>query len=185
MILMTLFIAFIAGFWNRPPKLKARRTGRCVCNPWCFENHMECLLNSEVWNSILILSCLSALLPMAEGIQALRDLQRALEKTEQLFNKSEALLYTPNTEDINDCTYKFIDCFVMEMNVLLHEEDPENYYQPLIETTLNEYSKPECKKTYYCEQELTKPMVFFERMTTFLQKLSSMCHKENKNVTCD
>ncbi|XDV15723.1 hypothetical protein PO909_015741 [Leuciscus waleckii] len=184
MILMTLFIAFIAGFWNRPPK--ARRTGRCVCNPWCFENHMECLLNSEVWNSILILSCLCALLPMAEGhaIQALRDLQKALEETEHLFNKSDARLYTPNTDNINDCTYKLIDCFLMEMNVLLHEEDPTNNNQLMIETTLNKYSGTECKKTYYCEQELTNPMVFFERMKTFLQKLSSVC-QGRRNVTCD
>ncbi|KAG1956050.1 interleukin [Pimephales promelas] len=141
MILMSLFIAFIAGFWNRPPKLKARRTGRCVCNPWCFENHMECLLNSEVWNSILILSCLSALLPVAEGqaMQALEDLRGALEKMEHLFRNSTATLYTPNTENINECTYKLIDCFVMEMNVLLYEEEPKNELHTLIEQTLKHY----------------------------------------------
>ncbi|XP_077102048.1 interleukin-15 [Siphateles boraxobius] len=180
MILMTLFIA---GFWNRPPKLKARRTGRCVCNSCCFENHMECLLNSEVWNSILILSCLSALLPMADGhaMQALRELQSALEATEHLFNRSDARLYTPNTEDINDCTYKLFDCFLMEMNVLLHEEDSN---LPMIEKTLEVYGGTHCKKTYYCEQELTNPMVFFERMKTFLQKMSSVCQGK-QNVPCD
>ncbi|XP_067296928.1 interleukin-15 isoform X2 [Pseudorasbora parva] len=142
MILMTLFLAFIVGFWNRPPKLKAKRTGRCVCNPWCNEIRMECLLNSEVWNSILILSCLSALLPMAEGhaMQVLRDLQNALNETEDLFSKSDARLYTPNIDHINVCTNTFFDCFLMEMNVLLHEEDPTNPKMVEIQRTLDHYT---------------------------------------------
>jgi len=38
-------------------------------------------------------------------------------------------------------------------------------------------------KTYYCEQELANSMVFFERMRTFLQKLSAVCQGE-QNATC-
>lgn len=123
---------------------------------------------------------------MAEGhaTQVLRELQDALKVTKHLFNNSDALLYTPNIEDINDCTYKLFDCFLMEMNVILHEEEQENDNQLMIETTLEAYSKNNCKKTYYCEQELTNPMVFYERMTTFLQKLTSVCQGK-RNATCD
>ncbi|XP_048052059.1 interleukin-15 isoform X2 [Megalobrama amblycephala] len=152
MILMTLFLAFIVGFWNRPPKLKTRRTGRCVYNPWCFENHMECLLNSEVWNSILILSCLSALLPVAEGhaMQALKDLQKALNDTEHLFHSSDARLYTPNIGNIQNCTYKFIDCFLMEMSVLLHEKDEkdEKLKKYMIQTNLDLFKDKSKVKLY-------------------------------------
>ncbi|XP_073690588.1 uncharacterized protein [Garra rufa] len=118
MILMTLFLAFIVGSWNKTAKLKPKRTGRCACNPWCFENHMECPLNSEVWNSILILSCLSALLPVAEGheTQALRDLQNALQdnETKLLFERSDAFLYTPNTDDIEKCSERY-PCELQEL----------------------------------------------------------------------
>ncbi|XP_043093036.1 interleukin-15 isoform X2 [Puntigrus tetrazona] len=145
MILVTLFLALTAGLWNKPTRLKSMRTGRCACNLWCFENRMECPLNSEVWNSILILSCLSALLPVAEGhaMQALLDIQGALNHTKLLFQRSNASLYTPNTEDINICTYKFFDCFLMEMNVLLHDEDPtdENKLKLMLERTLEEYNQ--------------------------------------------
>ncbi|KAG1956051.1 interleukin [Pimephales promelas] len=114
-------------------------------------------------------------------MQALEDLRGALEKMEHLFRNSTATLYTPNTENINECTYKLIDCFVMEMNVLLYEEEPKNELHTLIEQTLKHY---ECKgKTYYCEQELANSMVFFERMRTFLQKLSAVCQGE-QNATC-
>ncbi|XP_065151335.2 interleukin-15 isoform X2 [Paramisgurnus dabryanus] len=88
MILVTLLLAIIIGVRNKPTKQKTMRSGRCACNHWCFENHLECPLNSEVWNSFLILSCLSALLPVADSqrVQELKDLQNALEKTEYLFN---------------------------------------------------------------------------------------------------
>lgn len=47
---------------------------------------------------------------------------------------------------LQNCTFKFLDCFLMEMNVLLHEEDPTNEnknknYKLMIETTLAEYNK--------------------------------------------
>ncbi|XP_067260398.1 interleukin-15 [Chanodichthys erythropterus] len=200
MILMTLFLAFIVGFWNRPPKLKTRRTGRCVYNPWCFENHMECLLNSEVWNSILILSCLSALLPMAEGhaMQALKDLQKALKDTESLFSSSDARLYTPNIGNIQNCTYKFIDCFLMEMTVLLHEkyEISEKYEKDKIEdnklkiqgnlNAFKDMSKNCTRQQYYCElQELDNSTNFFNTMTTFLQLQMTLCQGTNVEVVCD
>ncbi|XP_073690587.1 uncharacterized protein [Garra rufa] len=191
MILMTLFLAFIVGSWNKTAKLKPKRTGRCACNPWCFENHMECPLNSEVWNSILILSCLSALLPVAEGheTQALRDLQNALQdnETKLLFERSDAFLYTPNTDDIERCTYKFFDCFLMEMNVLLHDEDPknENRHRLMIQKTLEDYDKNKCSERYPCElQELTDSRKFLERMTEFLEKLQTLCSK-TLTITCD
>uniref|UniRef100_A0A671QPM7 Interleukin n=1 Tax=Sinocyclocheilus anshuiensis TaxID=1608454 RepID=A0A671QPM7_9TELE len=156
-----------------------QRTRRCACNPWCFENHMECLLNSEVWNSILILSCLSALLPVAEGhaMQALKDLQNALrdKETKLLFQRSNASLYTPNTDDIENCTFKFFDCFLMEMNVLLHEEDP--FVFGLL--------PQKCSERYPCELlELTNPREFFDRMTNFLEKQYALCSQPS-TITCD
>ncbi|XP_016145418.1 uncharacterized protein [Sinocyclocheilus grahami] len=191
MILMTLFLAFIVGLWNKPTKLKSMRTGRCACNPWCFENHMECPLNSEVWNSILILSCLSALLPVAEGhkTQALQDIQDALQdsKTKLLFQHSNASLYTPNTDDIQNCTFKFFDCFLMEMNVLLHDEDPtnENKHKPVIEKSLEVYNKNKCSERHPCElQELAPSKKFLEKMTEFLEKQQTLC-RQTSTITCD
>ncbi|XP_052462907.1 interleukin-15 [Carassius gibelio] len=193
MILMTLFLVFTVGFWNKPAKLKSKRTGRYACNPWCFESHMECLLSSEVWNSILILSCLSVLLPLAGGneMQAMTDLQIVLKETKPLFQRSNTSLYTPYIEDINNCTFKFFDCFLMEMNVLLHDEDPTNEYTFQIKTTLEEYNKNKCSERYPCElQELTNTREFFNRMTTFLQKQQNLCRETStiehqSTTTCD
>uniref|UniRef100_A0A673GMY0 Interleukin n=1 Tax=Sinocyclocheilus rhinocerous TaxID=307959 RepID=A0A673GMY0_9TELE len=168
-----------------------QRTGRCACNPWCFENHMECPLNSEVWNSILILSCLSALLPVAEGhkTQALQDIQDALQdnETKLLFQRSNASLYTPNTDDIQNCTFKFFDCFLMEMNVLLHDEDPtnENQHKPMIEKSLEVYNKNKCSERHPCElQELAPSKKFLEKMTEFLEKQQTLC-RQTSTITCD
>ncbi|XP_050969429.1 interleukin-15 isoform X2 [Labeo rohita] len=188
MILLTLFLAFIVGSWNKPAKPKSRRTGRCACNPWCFENHMECPLNSEVWNSILILSCLSALLPVAEShrVQGLRDLQKALEdeQIKLLFERSDASLYTPKTDDIENCTYKFFDCFLMEMNVILHEENEKNH-RLMIYKTLEVYEKEKCSERHLCElQELTDSRTFWKTMRDFIQKQQFLCRGQS-NTTCD
>lgn len=125
---------------------------------------------------------------MAEGhgTQALRDLQNALKdnETKLLFQRSKASLYTPNTDDINNCTFKFMDCFLMEMNVLLHEEDNESY-KLLIEATLSEYKKNKCSERYPCElQELASSMTFLEKMTAFLEKQQTLC-SPTSTITCD
>ncbi|XP_043093053.1 interleukin-15 isoform X4 [Puntigrus tetrazona] len=148
MILVTLFLALTAGLWNKPTRLKSMRTGRCACNLWCFENRMECPLNSE---------------------------------------RSNASLYTPNTEDINICTYKFFDCFLMEMNVLLHDEDPtdENKLKLMLERTLEEYNQKKCSERHPCElQELAPSNKFWEKMTNFLQKQQTLC-RNTSTKTCD
>ncbi|KTF84267.1 hypothetical protein cypCar_00043074, partial [Cyprinus carpio] len=133
--------------------------------------------------------CLSALLPVAEGHapQALRDIQDALNETKLLFQRSNASLYTPNTDGIENCTFKFFDCFLMEMNVLLHEEDPthENKHRPMIEKTLEVYNKNKCSERYPCElQELAPSKKFLEKMTKFLEKQQSVCSPKS-NITCD
>ncbi|RXN09072.1 zinc finger protein 330 [Labeo rohita] len=92
--------------------------------------------------------CLSALLPVAEShrVQGLRDLQKALEdeQIKLLFERSDASLYTPKTDDIENCTYKFFDCFLMEMNVILHEENEKNH-RLMIYKTLEVYEKENFK----------------------------------------
>ncbi|XP_051561625.1 interleukin-15-like [Myxocyprinus asiaticus] len=188
MTLMTLFLALIVGFWNKSAKRKAMRTGRCGCNHWCFENHLECPLNTEVWNSFLILSCLSALLPMADSheMQTLQDLEKTIVETEHLFRSSDARLYTPNIDNIENCTNKFIDCYLLEMNVLLHEENVTFRNKMKIKKTLDQYTKYNCLERYPCEvQELTNSTVFFQRMKTFLTKLKILCKGKLHVYTCD
>ncbi|XP_065151334.2 interleukin-15 isoform X1 [Paramisgurnus dabryanus] len=187
MILVTLLLAIIIGVRNKPTKQKTMRSGRCACNHWCFENHLECPLNSEVWNSFLILSCLSALLPVADSqrVQELKDLQNALEKTEYLFNRSSAILYTPNPDSINECTYKFLDCYLLEMNVVVHEEgtaEQVNENDFLLLKNVVEYRKHNHTAPHLCEtQELTDSPVFYQRMKTFLQKLTTHCRQKGPN----
>lgn len=193
MISVTLFLVFIAGLWiNKPAKLKSMRTGRCACNTLCFENHMECHWNSEVWNSILILSCLSALLPLTEGQaghpeQGLEDLLTILENHKKLFTSSTAHLYTPKIDDIHNCTFRFFDCFLLEMKVVLYEEGSgeDSPGVVMVERTLQHYSQNNCSARHPCElQELTNSTLFFVRMRNFLQKLIDNCGKES-NATCD
>ncbi|XP_051983459.1 interleukin-15 isoform X1 [Xyrauchen texanus] len=185
---MSLFLALIVGFWNKSPKLKAMRTGRCGCNHWCFENHLECPLNTEVWNSFLILSCLSALMPMADShaTQTLQEIQSALHDTEHLFRRSDAHMYTPYNENMTGCTNKFIDCYLLEMNVLLHEENFTDQSLIRIKRYKTKYMEYKCFEKYPCElQELTNSTVFYQRMKAFLQKLTAECVKNSYVPTCD
>lgn len=143
------------------------------------------------WNALWTPSCLSALLPVADSqnVQELKDLQTALEKTEYLFNRSSATLYTPNPDSINECTYKFLDCYLWEMNVVLHEEgfaeqnDEEmilNKYK--ISKTLDKCIKKNHTAPHLCEtQELADSPVFYQRMKTFLQKLTTHCRRKGPN----
>lgn len=41
---------------------------------------------------------------------------------------------------LQNCTYKFIDCFLMEMNVLLHEENATEGYKLRIEKNLQTFT---------------------------------------------
>ncbi|XP_056589868.1 interleukin-15 [Triplophysa dalaica] len=188
MILMTICFAIIVGFRNKPPKLKTMRIVRCGCNPWCIETHLECPLNSEVWNSFLILSCLSALMPVADShkIQALIDLKNALNQTRAAFERSDASLYAPNIESINKCTNKFFDCYLLEMNVVLHEEKVTGINMEKVEATFEEYKERNCSSIHPCEaEELTTSVVFYERMKTFLEKLTVLCQDKPSESSCD
>ncbi|TRY54055.1 hypothetical protein DNTS_034489 [Danionella cerebrum] len=132
--------------------------------------------------------CLSALLALTEGQkdryagQTLIELQRALQEHKDLFKNSSALLYTPNIDRIKSCTLRFFDCFLMEMQVFLHDESRDF---KMINTIIKGFSEEICSKRYPCElEQLTNAMEFFRRMEHYLQILRNLCQKKH-NITCE
>uniref|UniRef100_A0AAY5E9K6 Uncharacterized protein n=1 Tax=Electrophorus electricus TaxID=8005 RepID=A0AAY5E9K6_ELEEL len=80
--LLIRFLILAFGVWNKSPKHRSKRTLRCVCVLWCFDSNLECHLKFEVWNSFLILSCLSVMLTSvhAHDKQSLIELQDLLKR---------------------------------------------------------------------------------------------------------
>lgn len=140
------------------------------------------------WNVIGTQSCLSALLPLTEGQaghadDGLEELRTNLNQYKELFTRSTAHLYTPNIEDIHNCTFKYFDCFLMEIKVVLYEESAKDFH--MVNGNLELYRQKNCSARYPCELlELNNSIVFYNKTIHFLEKLITEC-KNNSNATCD
>ncbi|XP_076830090.1 interleukin-15 isoform X2 [Brachyhypopomus gauderio] len=157
------FLILVFGFWNKPPKHNSKRTLRCVCFLWCFDSNLECHLNIEVWNSFLILSCLSVLLTSvhAHDTQNLIELKSLLETMKSKFNA---------------CTQRFMHCYLLELEVFLEEEgihdedDPKHKIFSLEQMYFS--SSSNCPACQQCEEHPTRnTTVFSETMKDFISML--------------
>ncbi|MCI4376086.1 hypothetical protein PGIGA_G00184060 [Pangasianodon gigas] len=173
--LLVLFFILVSGFGSKPKKHKSKRTLRCICIVRGVGNNLEYHINLEGWNSFLILSCLSVFTTRvdAHSEQSLKDLQEVLKNMTPLFNVSKASLYSP-LPNVNECTKKLMYCYLLELNVILHEENGEEDDLSIIHNLINYYSSNSCSMCSACEAHpLADSATFHKRMQEFVQKLFS------------
>ncbi|KAK3554363.1 hypothetical protein QTP70_022596, partial [Hemibagrus guttatus] len=155
------------------------RTLRCICVVWGIGSNLEYHITLEGWNFFLILSCLSVFTTRVEAHkeQSLRELQLVLNNMTPWINVSTASLYAP-LPDVNNCTKKLMYCYLLELNVLLHEEE-HNRKEDFIHTIYvikKDYNfiNENCSTCLACEAHpLANSTTFSARMQEFLQKLLS------------
>ncbi|XP_072533231.1 interleukin-15 isoform X2 [Salminus brasiliensis] len=156
-------------------------TVRCVSLHWCFDSNLEYHLNTEVWNSFLILSCLGVFWTTvdAHATASLEEIRDVLQEMKHIFDKSDARLYAPeDNNNLQDCSSKLLYCYLLELYVIANEEgaDPNNIhiiftnkkkYETCAQITDLKISKcPECE-TF----PVVNSTVFLKMMGEFLQKL--------------
>ncbi|XP_060782490.1 interleukin-15 [Neoarius graeffei] len=177
MSFLLLFLILISGFGNKPKKHKSKRTLRCIYVVWGVGSNLECHINLEGWNSFLLLSCLSVFATHvdAHGEQSLRELQEVLRNMTPLFNVSKASLYAP-LPNLTGCTKKLMYCYLLELNVILHEEEGDENDLSVIHSLKKEYSSSNsCSECLACEEHpLVNSTMFSERIQEFVQKLFSV-----------
>ncbi|XP_026888194.2 interleukin-15 [Electrophorus electricus] len=176
--LLIRFLILAFGVWNKSPKHRSKRTLRCVCVLWCFDSNLECHLKFEVWNSFLILSCLSVMLTSvhAHDKQSLIELQDLLKRNKPKIINSDALLYTPPA-NVNSCTRSLMYCYLLELNVVFHEmdfyRDPNNtpvyYMKENYSSLIYECQEKLCQQCEEYPQRNTTE--FCEKMEEFILKL--------------
>ncbi|XP_062852460.1 interleukin-15 [Trichomycterus rosablanca] len=166
---ISVFLVLIAGFSNKRKRQKSKRSVRCFCVPWCFDRNLEYHLNLEVWNSFLIMSCLSALLTHVDAHhkdQSIQELQNALDNMTTEIKKSSATLYAPE-RNFTNCTSKIMYCYLLELNVVVMEENLNN--SQMIYTLIKKYEE-------FQKCEASTPVnstTFLKKMKTFLLGLMS------------
>ncbi|KAI5107720.1 interleukin 15 [Silurus meridionalis] len=103
------------------------RTVRCICVVWCIGRNLEYHITLEGWNSFLILSCLSVFTTHvdAHSEQSLQELQILLKNMTPL---------------LEGCTKKLMLCYLLELNVILHEENGEEKHLSVIYDLIKHYN---------------------------------------------
>ncbi|KAG7333741.1 hypothetical protein KOW79_002148 [Hemibagrus wyckioides] len=177
--LLILFLILVSGFGSKPRKHKSKRTLRCICAVWGIGSNLEYHITLEGWNSFLILSCLSVFTTRVDAHkeQSLKELQLVLNNMTPWINVSSAFLYAPNP-DVNKCTKKMMYCYLLELNVLLHEEEyrgKEDFLQIVYTITKDYYFfGKNCSMCSPCENHpLVNSTTFSAKMEEFLKKLLS------------
>ncbi|XP_076003929.1 interleukin-15 isoform X1 [Genypterus blacodes] len=81
---------------------------------------------TQVWLSFLILSVLSTS-ACAASLAITASLQTCLDGIKHTIERSDALLYSPSTDDIKaSCRMMSLRCYMLELEVIFFEEDVED-----------------------------------------------------------
>ncbi|KAF7710112.1 interleukin-15 [Silurus meridionalis] len=185
--LLILFFIVVSGFGSKPRKNKSKRTVRCICVVWCIGRNLEYHITLEGWNSFLILSCLSVFTTHvdAHSEQSLQELQILLKNMTPLLEVSKASLYAP-MPSVQGCTKKLMLCYLLELNVILHEENGEEKHLSVIYDLIKHYnSANHCSMCSKCEaHSLANTTTFSQRMNSFVMMLLSK-NNTSEFMDCD
>ncbi|XP_049337635.1 interleukin-15 [Astyanax mexicanus] len=186
-VLQTLYLVLVLGIWSKPRKLhRSKGTVRCASLRWCSDSNLENHLNTEVWNSFLILSCLSVFWTTvsAHAVANLQEIDRVLTKmeTDQIFNKSDASLYVPDENTyLMECSNELMYCYLLELYVIAYEEKASENSLQVIHTnkgTYKELTEDRKSSNHHvcpeCENHQVNSTVFLKRMKTFIKTLQSI-----------
>ncbi|XP_056136684.1 interleukin-15 isoform X3 [Lampris incognitus] len=140
--------------------------------------HYQRRHNFEVWFAFLILSFLgTSTCATAAPSKSYKThvLQLCLKKMKHIFEKSDALLYSPSIDDIpENCGIMSLKCYILELVVVLYEEDLLKsddaecifHFNATLSSQASSVSCPSCET-----QTLKSATIFLERMVILLQSL--------------
>lgn len=137
-----------------------------TCN-LCRESH-----KTQLWLCFLVLSFLSP-----STCSAYEDLQNCLDKVKPTIKKSDAMLYAPSTNDIEEnCKMMTLNCYMLELLMVLDEEnivgDKVDCIIEFKEKLSNEDNPVGCPP---CEAySLRNITVFLDRLNHFLEERNAL-----------
>ncbi|XP_068614188.1 interleukin-15-like [Brachionichthys hirsutus] len=135
----------------------------------CRESH-----KSEVWLRFLILSFLSTY-TCAASVPGTADVQICLNLLRHDIEKSDAMLYTPSTNDVKkNCKMMSLRCYMLELIMVINEEEIMDNNAECIsdfDETLPEVNSVDCPP---CEAySLRNITVFLEELNNLLEEMST------------
>ncbi|XP_024859530.1 uncharacterized protein LOC108239486, partial [Kryptolebias marmoratus] len=137
---------------------------------------LTCVLRRDshktpLWLCFLILSVLSTC-SSAASMTEIKDLQTCLGSLRVSIEKSDAMLYSPSVNEVTDvCKEKVLQCYMLELLMILEEEDINDPEAPCIGHFSRDL-KPEdgCPP---CEiHSLEDSKKFYQNLETILQKIT-------------
>ncbi|XP_023259968.1 interleukin-15 [Seriola lalandi dorsalis] len=139
-----------------------------TCN-LCRESH-----KTQVWLCFLVLSCLSVSMCAASKDDTAK-LHFCLNKIKHTIEKSDAMLYAPSINDIEEsCERASLKCYVQELMMVLTEEEEvkDNKVQCIL--NFNEKLNPNSVGCLPCEAySLQNITIFLDRLNNLLEKMTS------------
>ncbi|CAB1327279.1 unnamed protein product, partial [Coregonus sp. 'balchen'] len=149
---------------------------RWFCLFWGFHYYRHQCLNIELWNWFLVLSCLSATtrLPIAGAaethgmtISDVRELQSSLKTLKSTIE--------------DNCIFKFMHCYLLELEVILiedmqvtvdyHEETKTNIYHLKKKLEEHQYNRSSCSP---CEaQRVANTTIFLQNLEDLLKRIGN------------
>ncbi|XP_040003144.1 interleukin-15-like isoform X2 [Xiphias gladius] len=138
-----------------------------TCN-LCRESH-----KTQVWLCFLVLSFLS-ISTCAAHRDDTADLQTCLSKIKHTIEKSDAMLYAPSINDIEEkCKSMSLKCYMLELIMVLDEEDVMNKKASCI-LDFNDNLQPNSVACPPCEAYSLKNItIFLDRLNNLLEKITA------------
>lgn len=174
-LVLSALIFFKLCTWTR--NSKSKRRVRQACFFCCFRCCQDCPPNSEIWNSLFLLSCVCAYVSAAEAMQDIFELRSFLKDHEKYFKTSDATYYTPGYKEINKpCFNETLLCYIVEVQVILYENKGESERSRiLLELMKKAYESLNSGNCLPCEAfEETNSTTFLHNFHTFLQKVEDV-----------
>ncbi|KAJ8000701.1 hypothetical protein DPEC_G00183090 [Dallia pectoralis] len=185
--LMTGFVTVLLLFILSRER-KKKKSVQCICVFWGFQYNQHQNPNIEASHLFILLSCLAAItcMPMATaavmneiGKDNIMEFQKLLETLARTIQNSSASLYAPANNEIQGiCIYKFMHCYLLELEVILYETF-ENHDQTLdaiyhLKGQLQkqqQFNSPSCLRCE--EQTVVNSATFLNNFKLFLERINS------------
>ncbi|XP_010886628.1 interleukin-15 [Esox lucius] len=128
---MTGFLTVLLLLYIFLRERKKRKSVQCICVFWGFHYYQHQCPNIEARDCFILLSCLVAItcMPLANangtekiGRSHIMEVQQMLDLLKSTIENSNASLYSPTNDEIQaNCTFKFMHCYLLELEVILIE----------------------------------------------------------------
>uniref|UniRef100_A0A672I6V9 Interleukin n=1 Tax=Salarias fasciatus TaxID=181472 RepID=A0A672I6V9_SALFA len=144
----------------------------------CRESH-----KTQVWLCFLVLSFLSVS-TCATCLDEIEDLQHDMENVKPMTKNSDAMLYAPIIDNRANCTCRYLDCYILELLMVMKEEGVSKEYGSI--RAFHENMSRELKHDDGCptceEHPLENITIFMDRLTNLLQELNAIHNQQKRKA---